>query len=192
MTTSLALFCLTVFSTLYRYRWHIRLVLYEAFRGGVEARRRRLENGRFQYDVFVSFDADDLLWVRERLVPQLEQRLHLRLCLHDRDFIPGRNIIDNIEECVETSKKVLMVFSPAFARSEWCQFELALCLRHAMDNDDVLVVALLKDIPPRDLTPAMKAVMKTTTYIQWADEPDAVASFWGRMEIALEEILPAV
>nr|KAG5694111.1 hypothetical protein BaRGS_005866 [Batillaria attramentaria] len=176
---------LIITALLYRYRWHIRLMLYESFRGRQDERLRRLQNQHFQHDVFVSYASEDLPWVREHLMPGMEAGLGLRLCLHERDFIPGKNIVDNI-----ASKKVMMLFSADFARSPWCQFELAYCLSHVMDNDDVLVVVCLHDIPSRDLTPAMRAVFKTTTYIEWADEPDAVNSFWGRLQFAMHEILP--
>nr|KAG5700706.1 hypothetical protein BaRGS_029071 [Batillaria attramentaria] len=145
----------------------------------------------FQYDVFVSYAEEDFHWVQHHLVPELEDRRGLKLCLHQRDFIPGKHIVDNIADCVESSKKVMMVFSSDFAKSPWCQFELTLCLTHVMDHDDALVITCLHDIPSRDLTPAMMAVMKTTTYIEWSHESDATASFWGRIGIALNDILSA-
>nr|KAG5688552.1 hypothetical protein BaRGS_010187 [Batillaria attramentaria] len=122
-------------------------------------------------------------------MPELEERMGLSLCVHERDFIPGENIVDNIVNCVSASKKVVMLFSSNFVHSQWCQFELNYCLRHVMENDDMLLVVCLHDIPSRDLTPAMMAVMKTTTYIKWADDVDAIESFWGRILLGLNEIL---
>ncbi|XP_070180954.1 toll-like receptor 13 [Littorina saxatilis] len=187
---SLVLLTLAVIVVVFRYRWHFRLVLYEAFRGHGDARRRRLQTGHFDYDIFVSHDSDDLPWVRRHLMPELEDRLGLRLCLHQRDFTLGRNIVDNIADCVERSKKVMMLFSASFVQSQWCQFELSLCLTHVMDFDDALIIVCLDDVPSRDLTAAMMAVLKTTTYIQWMDDRDAVTSFWGRLRVAVSEILP--
>jgi hypothetical protein len=77
----------------------------------------------------VSYAIEARAWVRGHLVPELEDRLGLRLCIHDRgDFLPSRQILDNIAECVESSKKMIMVFSKDFVKSEWCQFELTYCL----------------------------------------------------------------
>ncbi|KAK7091913.1 toll-like receptor 13 [Littorina saxatilis] len=190
VSVSLLLMAMTLVSAVFRYRWHIRLLLYEAFRGRDDVRRRRLEEGNFDYDVFVSYASGDLSWVYKTAMPELENRLGLRLCVHDRDFIPGNNIVDNIADCVESSKKILMVFSNHFLRSQWCQFELAYCLRHVMDYDDALIVVCLGDVASRDLTSSMMAVMKTTTYIQWVDDDDAIASFWGRLKEALQEVVP--
>ena len=62
----------------------------------------------FDYDIFVSFAGEDFDFVRDHLMPELEGTQNLRLCVHERDFIPGRNIVDNIVEAVESSKKVVL------------------------------------------------------------------------------------
>ena len=52
------------------------------------------------YDVFVCYADKDMDWVSDHLMPQLEGERQLRLCIHERDFIPGKNIVDNISDCV--------------------------------------------------------------------------------------------
>ena len=160
-----------------------------AFRGRGEALWRRLETEHFDYDVFVSFAGEDLDWVLQHLVPKLEEELGLRLCIHERDFRPGKNILNNIVDSINASKKYLMVFSRHFTHSPWCQFELDLCLGHTLDYDDLLIVACLGDVPSRDLTSSMAAVLKTTTYIQWRPNRDAATLFWDRVELALEDVV---
>jgi hypothetical protein len=174
----------------YIYRWDMRLLLYEAFRGRDDgARQRRFRENNFRFDVFVSYAKEDHRWVRRQLMAELEGRLGLRLCIHERDFIPGNNVVDNIAECVESSKKMIMVFSKHFVKSEWCQFELTYCLRHDMDYDDALIVVCVDDVASREIPTAMMAVLKTTTYIQWAEHRDAIRAFWGRVRQSLDEIM---
>nr|KAG5688999.1 hypothetical protein BaRGS_005543 [Batillaria attramentaria] len=175
---------------LYRYRWHIRLVLYEALRGNPQAKWRHRRPEEFQYDLFVCYDSTDLGWVIGHLMPMLERDMGLRLCVHQRDFLLGNNITDNIVDCLATSKRVLAVLSPEFAQSQWCQFELELCLRHVIENDDVMVLVMLADVPPRDMSGAMLALLKTTTYVEWGEGDDAKELFWHRMSRALNDILP--
>ncbi|XP_070206359.1 toll-like receptor 13 [Littorina saxatilis] len=174
-------------ATVYRYRWYIRLVLAFHTRGFV---RRQEAEEEFMYDIFVSFDSDDLGWVRQHLIPNLEDRLGLRLCIHERDFVPGKNILENIEDSVESSRRILLVFSKHFAHSQWCQFELNLCLRHSFEHGDALLVALLGGVESRDLTNAMMAVLDTTTYIQWEDDVQFRGRFWERLDFALQSLLP--
>ncbi|XP_070183318.1 toll-like receptor 4 [Littorina saxatilis] len=188
-TITIVLVTLTIASAVFRFRWHLRLLLYEVSRGRGDLRRQILLNGTFTYDVFISYDSEDTGWVREHLTPELEDRLGLRLCLHERDFSPGRDIVDNIATMVQTSKKVLMVFSNTFVASHWCQFELSFCLQHAMDTEDALIIVCVDDVASRDLTAAMMAVMKTTTYIHWVHgDGDMVRAFWGRLRAALREV----
>ncbi|XP_070191717.1 toll-like receptor 13 [Littorina saxatilis] len=189
-TCTIVIVTLTITSIVFRFRWNIRLALYEAFRGRGDVRRLRLLADHFDYDVFVSYDKEDLPWVYGKLMPELEERLGLRLCVHERDFIPGNNIVDNIVECVQSSKKILMVFSKDFVRSQWCQFELTFCMNHVMNFDDVLLIVCVDDVASRDMSAAMMAVLRTTTYIQWEELDDAVHSFWGRLRLALHEIIP--
>ena len=97
-------------------------------------------------------------------------------------------IVDNIVRSVKTSRKILMVFSDSFAKSPWCQFELALCLDHVIHTDDALVVVRLQAVMSRRLTLPMMAVFHTTTYIQWENDGEAIASFWGRLHLSLSEL----
>ena len=173
-------------SALYHHRWHIRLML--AFRGHSDIMRRRLQQEGFDYDVFVSFAGEDLPWVRQHLMAKLETELGLRLCIHERDFVPGKNILNNIVDSVKNSKKYLMVFSKHFTHSPWCQFELDLCLGNTLDYGDALVVACLGDVASRDLTSTMAAVLQTTTYIQWRELSDAQSLFWRKLRASLREL----
>jgi hypothetical protein len=185
--TLLFIFTLAIF--LVRFRWHLRLYSYAAFRGrNVHKRRQYLANNDFDFDIFVSYASEDATWVYQHLAPELEGRRGLRLCLCERDFIPGRNIVDNIAKCVERSRKVLMVFSRHFTRSPWCQFELTFCLSHVMDCDDVLVVVMLGRMEPDDLTTSMSAMLQTTTYIQWPREKAEHDDFWRRLRVGLQEM----
>lgn len=66
------------------YAFHLLLALvYDSRRG-----RRSLPQ---RYDAFVSYSVKDELWVFEQLLPALEEQQGWRLCLHHRDFQPGRS-----------------------------------------------------------------------------------------------------
>ena len=58
-----------------------------------------------------------------------------------------------------------------------------------MEYDDALIVVCLDDMVSRDLTAAMMAVMKTTTFLQWrGNDAYVTASFWGRLRVALQDL----
>ena len=76
------------------------------------------------YDAFVSYSHEDYAWVVQELRPYLEdQDPAFRLCLHDRDFMAGAAVADNICCAVKTSRRMILVLSKAFLRSHWCHLE---------------------------------------------------------------------
>ena len=76
------------------------------------------------YDAFVSYSHGDCDWVIQELRPYLEDEdPAFRLCLHDRDFMAGAAVADNICCAVNTSRRMVLVLSKAFLRSHWCNLE---------------------------------------------------------------------
>jgi hypothetical protein len=72
----------------------------------------------FKYDVFVCYSNEDLMWVRMWLMPVLEEQHGMRICIYERDFIPGRLICSNITDSVQTSRQCMMIFSRHFTKSQ--------------------------------------------------------------------------
>ena len=68
-----------------------------------------------KYDVFVSYRWIDpeMSWVRDHLVPSL-QAAGLRTLLDVEDFVPGRDLILEMERAGRESQHVLCVISPAY------------------------------------------------------------------------------
>ena len=81
----------------------------------------------FQYDVFVSFSTLDYPWVRDSLTPVLERK-RISYCIHSRDFIVGKAIIENIADSVYNSRKVLAVISRNYLASRFCREELEIAM----------------------------------------------------------------
>jgi hypothetical protein len=143
-------------------------------------------NGHYEY-MFVSYAEEDRRWVENVLAPRVEGRWGYRLCLHHRDFHPGKQVLDNIECCVDGSRRMMFVFSPHFVRSRWCQFELSLGLDHAINRDDDILVVNLCDVDPDDLTATMAAILRSCTYLQWTERGREAAQFWNGLRAALPD-----
>lgn len=89
-------------------------------------RRSRLFRDDFIYDVFVSYCDKDREWVLDHLIPNIEKRSEVTICLHERDFQVGLSILENIIQCMDQSRCLLLVISESFLRSNWCSFEMHL------------------------------------------------------------------
>ncbi|MGB8508672.1 MAG: TIR domain-containing protein, partial [Pyrinomonadaceae bacterium] len=68
-----------------------------------------------KYDVFISYRwvDPDQKWVREHLDPALREA-GLNVCLDVRDFVPGQDLILEMERAVEQSRHAVCVVSPDY------------------------------------------------------------------------------
>lgn len=81
-----------------------------------------------KFHLFVSYSSVDAAWTHG-LIGRLEaDHAGLRVCLHERDFMPGRNVLENMADCIQRSQKVLLVLSQDFVQSRWCLLEADLSL----------------------------------------------------------------
>ena len=65
-------------------------------------------------------------FVEDFMVPNLEDETNevkYQCLLHERDFMPGRPIIDQITRAVDTSSCTMIVLSPNFVKSQWARQE---------------------------------------------------------------------
>ncbi|CAL9696575.1 unnamed protein product [Knipowitschia caucasica] len=97
------------------------------------------------YHVFLSYSSTDYSWTLS-LVDVLEGA-GLSVCYHERDFTPGRTILENMSECITQSQKVLLVLSAEFVRSRWCLLEANMSLfRDCLERKPMVPVLLDQDV----------------------------------------------
>ncbi|XP_041704552.1 uncharacterized protein LOC121539969 [Coregonus clupeaformis] len=101
---------------------------------------------RESYHVFISYSSTDWRWAHS-LVNSLESN-GLQVCYHERDFVPGRTVLENMSDCIQESQKVLLVLSPEFVRSRWCLLEANMSLfRDCLERKPVVPVLLVPGVP---------------------------------------------
>lgn len=99
----------------------------------------------YQYDVFISYSHLDRPWVKDELLPRLEQA-GLKVCIDDRDFLYGRASQLNMEEAAKNSRHTLAVVTQNWLSSEWSQFEaLITTLKDPMGKAQRLIPLLRED-----------------------------------------------
>nr|XP_033803354.1 toll-like receptor 1 [Geotrypetes seraphini]XP_033803364.1 toll-like receptor 1 [Geotrypetes seraphini] len=144
----------------------------------------------FIYHAFISYSQHDASWVKYYLIPNLEKEDgSIRICQHERNFVPGRSIIENIINCIEKSYKSIFVLSPNFIQSEWCHYELYFAHHRLFtENSDSLILILLEPIP-QYLIPSkyykLKALMAKRTYLEWPKEKSKHGLFWANLRAAI-------
>ncbi|XP_073246950.1 uncharacterized protein [Porites lutea] len=96
----------------------------------------------FEYHAFIIYNKEDSSWVVRKLLPLLEDKHHLKCCVHYRDFEPGKPFHDIMAETVYKSYKIIAVLSSNFLKSNYCNYELNLAkyrLVHRADNSLIMI-----------------------------------------------------
>jgi hypothetical protein len=108
----------------------------------------------YPYDVFISYRwiTPDQEWVRKQLYPALVEA-GLKVCLDVEDFVPGRDLILEMERAGLESRHVLCVISPEyFEEGRMVEFEsLAARRRDPAGRNSFLIPLIFRDteIPER-------------------------------------------
>ena len=175
--------CIVVFVSLlilYKGRWHIRYWIYMCRYKRSEY--HRLINVDVRFDAFVIYSDEDSNFVHHTLLPKLEDEEDCRLCVHFRDFQPGKIIADNIVESMNESRMAIVVLSKHFCKSKWCKFELVIAQDRWLNNgSDALLLVMLEDLESDHMTPDLRALIRTTTYIMWTEDNLGQRLFWDQI-----------
>jgi hypothetical protein len=134
-------------------------------------------NQQYAYDAFISYSHADREWVHGELLPRLE-KAGLRVCIDFRDFRPGAPSVKEMERAVLTSRKTLLVLTPAYLQSAWAEFENLMLQTLDPANRELRVLPLLKtkcDLPLR---------IKYLNFVNFAD-PDDPEWPWTQLLTAL-------
>ncbi|KAA8591932.1 hypothetical protein FQN60_017306 [Etheostoma spectabile] len=187
VTTAAVILILMLICYIFDLPWYTKAT-YQIIRAKYRAHKEKAagETGTFTYHAFISYSHSDADWVRDQLLPCLESNKNsYRLCIHERDFMPGRWIIDNIIDNIENSRKVIFVLSRHFVNSEWCNYELYFAQQRAVGktfNDVILVVK--EPIDPSSLPSKyckLKKMLSTKTYLEWPQQVSQQSFFWAQL-----------
>ena len=175
LALSLVLFILAIIFVAYVFRYYISLFIFIHFGWRLFYAYTKNET---LYDVFISYSSKDSDWVMDQLVNPLESLdPPYNLCLHERDFLIGVSINNNMEKAIKGSKCTLCVISKNWLESDWCQFEfrVAHCVA-TVEKKSRLLVILMEEIPENKMKGDLKYYMKTFTYLD-----SAHPLFWSRL-----------
>ncbi|XP_033112181.1 toll-like receptor 2 [Anneissia japonica] len=185
-------FVAVVCTVIYVFRWDFR---YWNQRRLLRKQYERLQNEgpppidgvQIRYDAFVSYNSKDRDWVLKSALPILEgPEFNFRLCVDFRDFLVGGVIADNISDAIKYSRKMLIVVTKNFAKSEWCYFEMEMArTRMFDDHEDILVVVILEHVASRNMPTLLQKILRKKTYIEWTENSDGQKVFWTRLAAAL-------
>lgn len=144
------------------------------------------EGKRFLFDVFVSHCRQDQGWVIEELLPALEgflpAGLGLRLCLPERDFEPGKDVVDTVVDSIVSSRTTLCVLSGQALCNPRCRLELRLAtsLLLASPSPLMLLLVFLEPVSRHQLPGyhRLARLLRRGDYCLWPEEEERKSGFW--------------
>ena len=111
-----------------------------------------------------------------------------RLCIHDRDFMPGEAIEENILKAIESSRKTIIVLSKNFLQSAWCEFELQIARMECVEKGRNLIIAVMLEPLSVDdkMSRSVERLIRKNTYIEWPEDLSKREQFWNKLRAALD------
>ena len=118
-----------------------------------------------EMDVFISYSSLDKDWVHGELLERIEEA-GLKVFIDTRDFERGAPSIKEMERGVIECRKTLLVLTPHYVQSGWCDIENIMAQTRDPANEQLRLIPLLKAECKKPLRIA------TLTHIDFTDDAD--------------------
>ena len=91
-------------------------------------------------------------------------------------------------ESVLNSRKTILVLTPSFVRSYWCDYELQMArMRCFEEGRDIIIVIILKPVAASNMNHTLRTLVKTVTYLEWPDNDIDRNVFWEKLRRSLHK-----
>ncbi|XP_004686073.1 PREDICTED: interleukin-18 receptor 1 [Condylura cristata] len=166
---SVVIMCLVIVGVIYR----VDLAL---FCRHCMRRDETLTDGK-TYDAFVSYlkecqpeNGEEHTFAVEILPRVLEKHFGYKLCIFERDVVPGRAVVDEVHSLIEKSRRLIIVLSKSYMSNE-VRYELESGLHEALVERKIKVI-LIEFTSVRDFTflPQSLELLKSHRVLKWKAE----------------------
>lgn len=167
----------------YRYKWRLRYLFFMAKLNLNIVPKKQDYSKIYDFDAFISYASEDFQVARISAMENLEGKYGLKLCIHERDFMPGDSIAFNISKGIHGSRRTLLFLSKDFFASEWCRYEINIARMEAIYTQrEVMLVILLEDVPRKSMNVEILDVINTSTYIEYPSDnrKENIDLFWNK------------
>jgi hypothetical protein len=178
-----------VYRIIYRYRWKILYIYYLTKRVLFPELKKAKEKVHYQYDAFISYAEEDRSFVLEEII-RIEN-CDMKLCIHDRDFVPGIDIAENITNAIHNSRRIVFIMTSHFLKSYWCMFEFNMARMESIysrGGEHILLLILIEKNIVHEMPMSLLYVIKNESYLEFPDEgnPNCLEVFRRNLIDAIE------
>ncbi|NXE91118.1 I18RA protein, partial [Menura novaehollandiae] len=184
------LFAFVLCTALIHQHWIEIVLMYRSYL----VYNKSTEDGK-EFDAFVSYakldsseSASTLIseekFALELLPDMLENKYGYKLCILERDILPGGAYTDEVVTAIKQSRRVIIILSPAYISGPSI-FELQAAVNCALEDKRIkLVLIKFKDFQePETLPPVVKKALRILPVITWKSSISAAPDkkFWKYM-----------
>lgn len=171
--------------------WYCIQILWTGHKGHTPANGSTTDS---QYDAFVVFDTSNKAiraWIYKEMIARLENRgrWRFRLCLEERDWLPGVSCIENLHQAVYSSRKTVFVLtSPSgYTHASGIVRQAFLLVQQRLLDEkvDVAVLVLLDVVFPKFKYLQMRKRLCKKSVLSWPKNPRVQPLFWNDLRVAL-------
>ncbi|XP_063428368.1 toll-like receptor 4 [Mytilus trossulus] len=176
-----------VLALVYKYRWKLRYMFYLAKRKHYNY-KASIDNGEYTYDAFISYCDDDRAFVLQDCIANLETEGNAKLCVHQRDFLPGQEITVNITNAIHDSRKTVCIITRKFFESYYCMFEFNMARMeniYSRDGRNIIFLVFLEQIQPKEMPLMMLELIEKQSYIEYPNDEEGNIVFWDKIQEAI-------
>ena len=183
-------FAVVIGGICYRFRWRLRFFYYMTkarYLGYQQVHNKEFQKV-YQYDAFISYSHEDYLFVKDEMIPRLEEEWGFSLCIHQRDFLPGHYIAENILQAITESKMTVILLSPSFLKSKWCIYEFNMARMESIysrEGENVVFVIMYEDIDMAYISLEMQRCLESESFLKFPTDESEVPYFWQMLKQAL-------
>ena len=124
------------------------------------------------------------------MIRKLEDEYGLSLCIHERDFTPGRYIAENIIQAVKPSRRTIILLSKNFLKSKWYRHTFNMTRMEGMNSrsgENILFVITYKEADMTEVSPEMVGCLETESFLKYQNDESETPYFWQTLKHSLLE-----
>ncbi|XP_044525440.1 interleukin-1 receptor accessory protein [Gracilinanus agilis] len=167
----------------YHVYWLEMVLFYRAHFGTDET----ILDGK-EYDIYVSYarNAEEEEFVLLTLRGVLENEFGYKLCIFDRDSLPGGNTVEAVFDFIQRSRRMIVVLSPDYLTEKsisLLEFKLGVLCQNSIATQLVVV----EYRPLEQPHPSILQLKDSVSFVSWEGERSkrSGSKFWKALRLAL-------
>ncbi|XP_053378253.1 toll-like receptor 4 [Mercenaria mercenaria] len=164
--------------SVYRYRWKLRYLYYSRNRRFNHEGFERL----FENDAFVSYSKCKASFIKNNMVPSLEEQRGLRLWVADRNSIPGTSIAETITHGIYNSRKSVLLIDMDYLKDSWCDYEMNMVHVESTEaKRKLIIIVLMENIPLENLPINVMRFLRSEKSLEYPEHGHDMDVFWTNL-----------